>query len=261
MQDLRQRYGSTALVTGASSGIGAAFARELARRGLDVVVVARRGERLEGLKRELEGGCGVRIFPVVQDLAAPDAAGKIEAALAGLGLSVDFLVANAGFGRWGDFGSYDRQVDLDMVAVNCTSVVDLTHRLIPPMKGRGRGAIVIVSSVLGQIPAPWMAVYSATKAFDKYLAESIFTELRPYGVDAISCEPTLTATEFRAGTGQKPLTIRTRTSEQVVATTLGALGKVPSIADGFFTRCWLFVAGMLPRKWILAIYERARKKL
>jgi hypothetical protein len=259
MRELKVRYGTTALVTGASSGIGRAFACELAARGLDVVVVARRGERLEALKRELEAAHGVRVFSIVADLAERDAAGAIERRLGELGLSVDFLVANAGFGKWGELGSYDRQIDLDMVQVNCASVVDLTHRLLPPMKERGRGAVVIVSSVLGQIPAPWMAVYSASKAFDKFFGESLFGECRPFGVDVLSIEPTLTETEFNAGSGQKKPPVRVRTAEQVVATSLRALGRVPSVADGAFTRAWLYVARLLPRRVVLGIYARLRR--
>jgi hypothetical protein len=259
MRDLKERYGKTALVTGASSGIGRAFAREMAARGMDVVVVARREERLLELKSELEAARGVKVFPIVQDLAAADASEKIERRLGELGLDVDFLVANAGFGKWGDFGDYDRRIDLDMVQVNCASVVDLTHRLLPAMKARGRGAVVIVSSVLGRIPAPWLAVYSATKAFDKFLAESLFTECRPFGVDVLAIEPTLTETEFRAGSGQKKPPVKPRTSEQVVATALRALGRAPSVSDGFFTRLWLYAAGSIPRRWVLGVYSMVRR--
>lgn len=260
--DLKQRYGTTALVTGASSGIGEAFARELARRGMDVVIVARRLDRLEALREELQQAHGVRIVPIQQDLAAPDAAERIEQRLRELGLSVDFLVNNAGFGKWGEFSSYDRRIDLDMVQVNCTAVVDLTHRLLPAMKQRRRGAVVIVSSVLGEIPAPWMAVYSATKAFDKLLAESLYTELKDYGVDVVGIEPTMTQTEFRAGSGQKNPPVKSRTSEQVVATTLAALGHVPSVADGWIARTVVWIQRLFPRRLVLWVYTlfRSEKK-
>jgi short-subunit dehydrogenase len=258
MRDLKRRYGATALVTGASSGIGRAFARELAARGLDVVVVARRAERLEELKRELEAAHGTRVLPIVQDLAEDDAAETIERRLSELALGVDVLVNNAGFGQWGEFSDYDLRRDLDMVAVNCRAVVDLTHRLLPPMKARRRGAVIVVSSVLGEIPAPWLAVYSATKAFDKFFAESLFAECRPWGVDVLCVEPTLTDTEFRAGSGQERPPVRSRTSEQVVATSLAALGRVPTVADGLFTRCWLLAVRFIPRKWLLGIYALTR---
>jgi short-subunit dehydrogenase len=258
--DLAARYGKTALVTGASAGIGRAFARELAARGMDVVVVARRAERLEELRRELEAARpGARVFPIVQNLAAPDAAEAIERRLAELGLSVDFLVNNAGFGQWGEFSSYDRRRDLDMIAVNCRAVVDLTHRLLPAMKARRRGAVIVVSSVLGVVPAPFMATYSATKAFDKFFAESIWSELRPHGVDVLCVQPMLTETEFSAGSGMTHPPIRVRTSEQVVATALAALGRRPTATDGWWHgRLAMAILSALPRSWYDALYRMAR---
>jgi short-subunit dehydrogenase len=259
--DLAARYGKTALVTGASAGIGRAFARELSSRGMDVIVVARRAERLDELRRELEAARpGARVFPIVQDLAAPDAAEAIERRLAELGLSVDFLVNNAGFGQWGEFSGYDRRRDLDMVAVNCRAVVDLTHRLLPAMKARRRGAVIVVSSVLGVVPAPFMATYSATKAFDKFFAESIWPELRPHGVDVLCVQPMLTETEFSAGSGMTHPPIRVRTSEQVVATALAALGRRATATDGWLHgRLAMAALRAMPRAWYYAIYQMARR--
>lgn len=257
--NLKEKYGTLALVTGASSGIGEAFAREFAARGLDLVVVARRAERLEALRAELEGAHGVMVTPLTQDLSAWDCGESIAARLAERGLSPDILVNNAGFGQYAEFGSYPLERDLAMVDVNCRAVVDLTHRLLPAMKARRRGAVIIVSSVVAEAPAPWFANYAATKAFDKIFGESLSGELKPHGIDVIASQPTLTETEFHAGSQHKAMPIKYRTSEDVVRTTLAALGRKPSVADGFMAKALLLATRFFTRGGLLRIYKMVRK--
>jgi short-subunit dehydrogenase len=255
MATLKQKYGSTALVTGASSGIGEAFAREFARQGLDLILVARRGEILQRLSNELTQAHGIRVMVLAQDLAAPDAAQKIQAQTAAAGWTVDILVNNAGFGTYGELEKTDLARNLAMIDVHCRAVVALTHAFIPPMKVRRRGAIIIVSSVLGAMPGPFMSTYAATKSFDLNFGESLNGELKPYGVDVLAVMPTLTETGFDTGTELKRMPVSKRSAEDVVRTTLGALGRKPSVADGPQAKFLLFLLKFIPRTAYLWAYR------
>src|SRR5919198_2044791 len=149
----------TALVTGASSGIGEQFARQLAARGHDLVLVARRADRLERLAAELPTHAQV----VPCDLAAE--AATLGARVAELDLQVDLLVNNAGFGTSGPFLEHDPERDAEQIRLNCEAVVTLTHAFLPGMVERGQGGVITVASTAGMQPLPYEAVYSATKAF------------------------------------------------------------------------------------------------
>jgi NADP-dependent 3-hydroxy acid dehydrogenase YdfG len=176
---LRERYGEWALVTGASSGIGAAFARALAREGCSVVLSARRGERLEALAAEIAKECAVATRVVAVDLASPEGATQLVAAVEDLEIAV--LVNNAGFGYAGRFERRDEQRLVEMIQVHCTAPLVLTHRLLPKMRSRGRGAVVFTGSLAAKQPMPLHATYAATKAFVELLGGS--AELRGSGVD------------------------------------------------------------------------------
>jgi short-subunit dehydrogenase len=230
---LRERYGEWALVTGASSGIGAEFARALAREGVSCVLSARREDRLRQLASELEKNHHVATRVVVADLAAPDGADRLAAAVADLDLAV--LVNNAGFGQAGRFDSSDPQRLRDMVQVNCVAPVVLTAKLLPRLVERGRGAIVITGSVAGRQPIPLHGVYSATKAFDLLLGESLAVELRDRGIDVLVLEPGPTETEFQQAAGE--LAHPGEPASRVVETALDALGRQPSVVSGWFN--WL----------------------
>lgn len=259
MVDLKSKYGSTALVTGASSGIGEAFARELAARGLDLILVARREEILTRLAGELAQKHGVKVLVIAQDLAEPDAAEKIHRRVTESGLTVDILVNNAGFGVYEEFGTKDLATDLAMIDVHCRAVTALTHYFLPPMRDRRRGAVIIISSVLAVMPAPYLSIYAATKAFDLSFGESLYGELKPYGVDALAVMPTLTETGFHAGANVKRMPLFLRRSEDVVRTTFGALGRTPSVADGLLTKCLIFLMKEIPHSALIALYRIFRK--
>lgn len=260
MMDLKAKYGPVALITGASSGIGEAFARALAGRGLDLILVARRGEILRRLAEECQQKHGVRTLVIAQDLSQPDAGEAIQRQVEAAGWSVDFLINNAGFGVYEKFGSGAMDSDLKMVDLHCRAVVDLTWRFLPAMKQRRRGAVIIISSVLGVMPAPFLATYAATKAFDLSLGESLYGELKPYGVEVLAVLPTLTETNFHAGAKMKRLPLLTRQSEDVVRTALKALGRRPSVADGRLTRILLAVMKLIPRSLLLAGYLKFRPR-
>jgi short-subunit dehydrogenase len=190
-----------AVITGASAGLGALFARELAARGHDVLLVARRGERLEALAAELAGRHGVTAIPLVADLEDPAAPARIAATLAQRGRPVDLLVNNAGFGLGGEFAGLDRDRQLAIVDVNVRALVDLTHRVLPEMIARRRGAILNVASTAAFQPGPYMAVYYATKAFVLSWSEALHEELKPHGIRVSALCPGPTHTEFGAVAG------------------------------------------------------------
>ncbi len=250
--------GRTALVTGASSGIGAVFARELAARGADLVLVARSRDKLETLAAELvaQRGVGVDVVPV--DLGRPGAGAELAAGVEALGRTVDVLVNNAGFATHGDVASADLPRLLEQVQVNCTAVVDLTARFLPGMTARGRGTIINVASTVAFQPVPHMAVYGATKAFVLSFTEALWAEARPAGVDVIAICPGATETPFFDVVGAEEASAgRRRTPEQVVATTLRGLRQGrPSVVDGRSNTVVSRLPRILPRRTVLAVAER-----
>jgi len=230
---LRERYGDWALITGASAGIGAEFARAFARQGLDCALLARRHDKLEALARELEEQHGVSTRVVVVDLAAPD--GPAEAAKAVADLDLGILVNNAGVGGVGRFDKLDSARLREMVNLNCLAPMLLTHELLPAFQARGRGAIVITGSVAGRQPLPLHGVYSATKAFDLMLGESLYVEMRELGIDVLVLEPGPTLTEFQEVAGE--IAHEGQSATEVVETALRALGRQPSVISGWMN--WL----------------------
>lgn len=187
---------STALITGASSGIGADIARELARRGHGVTLVARREERLRDLAGELASAHGIRAEVLGCDLTAESARSTLMGQIAGLGLEVDVLVNNAGFGTAGKFWELDPADELRMLRTNCEAVLALTHAVLPGMVERRRGAILQVASSAGFQPIPRQATYAATKAFVLSLSEALHTELKPCGITVTALCPGPVRTEF-----------------------------------------------------------------
>jgi len=232
-QSLRQRYGEWALVTGASSGIGAAFARALAREGVSCVLTARREDRLRSLADELEQHHQVATRVVAADLGVRDGADRLAEAVSDLEISI--LVNNAGFGCTGRFEKQDLERMRAMIDVNCMAPVLLTSSLLPGMCERGRGAVIIVGSIAGSQPLPLHALYSGTKAFANLLGEALWGELHGSGVDCLAVLPGTTETEFQAVSGELPHA--GESAEAVVAKSLDALGRKPSLIPGVYN--WL----------------------
>lgn len=226
--------GQTTVVTGASSGIGAAFARELARRGSDVVLVARRLDRLTDLASELRARHGVRATAVPLDLSEPGAGRRLAADLAGRGIRVDGLVNNAGFGTNGAFHREDPDRLTDEINVDVANLVDLTRAFIEPLRDSGRGVLVNVASAAAYAPSPGMAVYAACKAFVLSFTEALWYESRGTGLRVLSLAPGLTRTEFFDGLEGGAYQGSYQTPEQVVATAMRALdrGRRPSVQSG-----------------------------
>ncbi|HXN33091.1 MAG TPA: SDR family oxidoreductase [Polyangiaceae bacterium] len=185
-----------ALVTGASAGLGRELARVFALDKHDVVLVARRRDRLEELGAELEKAHGVRAVVLPEDLADDRAPERIAAELSRRAIDVEFLVNNAGFGATGAFAGLDTARELEMVRVNVTAAVHLTRLLLPSMIARGSGRILNIGSTAGFQAGPFMAVYYASKAFMNSFSEALSFELGGTGVTATLCCPGPTATEF-----------------------------------------------------------------
>ena len=194
---------STCLVTGASSGIGAELARSLARRGHGVTLVARRRELLEELAQELHATHGVRAEALECDLAEPAGREQLVSELEGLGLTVEVLVNNAGFGTSGLFRDLDPDGEVGMVRLNVEAVVALCGAFVPPMAERGRGAVLNVASTIGFQPLPTEVTYSATKAFVLTFSEALHAELARSGVAVTVLCPGPVRTEFMAAEGME----------------------------------------------------------
>ena len=180
-----------ALITGGSAGLGAEFARQLARRGLRLVLAARRTKRLEALAAELGNARAV-----TADLSKPGAAGKLIADLERAGETVELLVNNAGFGLHGRVADLDAARQREMIDLNCGALLDLTRAVLPAMIARKSGAILNVASTAAFQPGPGMAVYFATKAFVLSLTEALHEEVRPHGIKVSALCPGPTKTEF-----------------------------------------------------------------
>lgn len=194
----------TVLVTGASSGIGLELARLFAADGSGLVLVARRGERLEALAGELKARHGVEARAVVKDLAAPGAAAELHESLRNRGVEVDVLVNNAGFGMQGPFHAIDAARQSEMVRLNVLALTELSRAFLPAMVARRRGGLLNVASTAAFQPGPFMSVYYATKAFVLFLTEGIAEELKGTGVTATCLCPGPTFTEFVARADMKP---------------------------------------------------------
>lgn len=244
----------TALITGASAGIGAVFARELARRGADVVLVARRADRLADLAARLTAEHAITATAITADLAKPGAARALAGDLAARGITVDVLVNNAGFGTHGSFTGQDPERLTDQITVNVTALVELTSYLLPGLVERDRGAVINVASTAGFQPLPYFAVYGATKAFVLSFTEALWGELSGTGVHAIALCPGATDTEFFDVAGEAARAGRPQTPEQVVAVALRALGRSsppPSVISGLVNSIGARSQRLAPRRLVI----------
>ena len=215
---------NTTLITGASSGIGEAFARRLAARGQNLLLVARSEDKLMTLCNELGRLKSIHAQFVAMDLSQPDAPARLFAETQTRGLTIDFLINNAGFGSIGDFATLDLARELNMIDLNIRSLVELTHRFLAPMRERKSGAIINVASTAGFQPVPFMATYAATKAFVLSFSEALWEENRPYGIKVMALCPGVTETNFFAAAKmQKPPGRVSQSPEEVVDTALRGL--------------------------------------
>lgn len=239
-----ERYGPWALVTGASAGIGAEFARQLSEMGLNLVVVARRRQRLEDLARDLESRNKVQVRIVTADLSQsaflPLILSKTES------IDVGLLVNNAGFGIAGKFLEHELEKELALLDVNCRAPLILTHFFGRQMAQRKRGGIIFVSSVSGYIATPYESSYAASKVHELFLAESLRYELGKEGVDVLALCPGSTDTEFHEIAGSRP--VAAMAVKPVVQLALQKLGKKPAAIPGWHNRLLVYLLKVTPRR-------------
>jgi uncharacterized protein len=223
--------GKWALVTGASAGIGKALAAELAAGGTNLVLTARRRDRLQELAKQLSSKHKVGTEICEADVAKPSAPEEIFQFTRAKGIAVDLLINNAGFGQYGELSSIEPQRLLDMVQVNCSAVLHLTRLYLPDMIARRNGDILIVASTVAFQAVPYISTYAATKVFDLFLAEGLAEEMKPHGIRVCALCPGTTESEFHDAAGH-PAHARRRseTAEKVARTGLRALAAGKSYA-------------------------------
>lgn len=215
--------GKWALITGASAGIGVALAEELAAGGTNLVLTARRKDRLEALAQRLACSHKIetQVFPA--DLTDPAAPENILSFTCDKEIEIDLLINNAGFGKYGEFHSVAKERLVEMVQVNCSAVVHLTHLFVQGMVARRRGDILILASTASFQAVPYISTYAATKAFDLLFAEGLAEELKPYGIRVCALCPGSTESEFHVVAGQDTFIHRAETAQKVARTGLRAL--------------------------------------
>lgn len=248
--NFRTRYGKWAIVAGASEGLGAEYARELASRGLDLVLVARRSDLLQSLSAQLSGQYGVQTRTLGMDLSTPDSAERIVQAVNDL--EIGLLVYNAAYSTVGPFLYTPIEDHIREINTNVRSPLDLTYRLGQRMVSQGRGGIVLMSSLSSFQGSAYISAYAATKAFNIVLAEGLWEEWRSRGVDILVCvagalkTPNYLASQPRKTGGLGDMAME---PVQVALEALNALGKRPYIIPGSANRMVSFVMRhLLPRK-------------
>ena len=257
----RPYAGATALVTGASSGIGAELARGLARRGHGVTLVARREERLRELAERLRDEHGVRAEWATCDLTDAASRDQLAASLERLGLDIEILVNNAGVGTYQPFAECDRDRELDEVRVNVEAVIDLTARYLPGMVRRGRGAVLVTASTAAFQPLPGNASYAASKAFALSFAEAVHREAGRKGVTVTALAPGPVRTEFQDVNDANEFASRLpklmwRTPEQVAEAGLQGMEKGRRlVVPGVPNRVLAAIARFSPRPVVLRVMD------
>lgn len=249
---------NTTLITGASSGIGEAFARKLAAEGRDLLLVARSEDKLVTLCNEVGRLNRIRAQHMVLDLSVPEAPKQLFEEVEKRGLEIDMLINNAGFGAMGDFAKLEPDRQLKMIDLNVKALVELTHRFLVPMRARGKGAIINVASTAGFQPVPYMAAYAATKAFVLSFSEALSEENRLYGIRIIALCPGVTDTNFfEAAQIEKPPMRVMQSPEDVVAAALSGLKRRKSHVVSGWTNFFMIEAERLvPRAFVARIAGR-----
>ena len=255
-QTFMDRYGPVALVTGASSDIGWAFAEELATRGFSLVLTARRTERLSDLAAKLEGEHGAQCQIVTADLSDPAAPSKILEATADI--DIGLVVSNAGFNIKGAFETKDANAMAKMLTVNCHAPMQLAHGFIPRLKFRGRGGLILTSSVEGFIGCPYSTAYSASKALVTGLGEGLWGELHDHDIDVLTLCPGATESEATAKLPPAQLA-NLQPASEVVRLTLDNIRNGPTYVPNEHYRILFDQLAKGPRRETLASMAESMK--
>ena len=255
----QNRYGPYALVAGGSEGLGAAYAEAIARRGVNLVLLARREEQLSATAARVRQAHGVDVITVAADVVDIDRVGKL---VGDLGVDIGLLVFDAVFAPIGPFEHATEEQLAQAVAVNVRAPLLLTRRLSAPMIARGRGGIVLMSSLAGSQGSPNIAAYAATKAFNTVLAEGLWKELKPLGVDVLACVAGAIQTPgYQRAEGSKPAP-GTLAPQAVAERALRALGHGPVVIPGGVNTFGHFVlTRLLSRRAAIAIMSSNTRSL
>ncbi|WP_405060259.1 SDR family oxidoreductase [Kribbella sp. NBC_01505] len=259
MHDPTLIAGRTALVTGASTGIGAEFARQLAARGAHLILVARSLDKLDALAADLRAKHQLDVFTMQLDLSTPNASARLFQRVSDLGRSVDFLVNNAGFSSLGPTAELDPDQVPGIVNLNVEVIMENTVRALPPMIARGGGVIINIAGTGAFQPGPYMAARTASAAFILSFTQAVHAENTDRGVRVFALCPGPTATPMTSGQ-TSPLG-KMRTPDQVVATALKALGnRKASVVDGRLNNLVARIGSRLPEPLVLAMATRIMKR-
>lgn len=249
---------TTALVTGASSGLGRCFARQLAERGVNLVITARRAERLEELAAELSDQHGVQVTCLPLDLAEPDSAKTLFEKTEGAGQPIDILINNAGFASFGSFANMPWETVANLINVDIRALTELTHRFVKAMSARNRGHILNVSSAASYVPVPFYAIYAAAKTYVRNFTEALAHELRKSKIRVCCLCPGAIKTDFWDVAGQKNISTLLRatmtTPDKVARVGLRALfGWRRNVISGFINKLVFWLTRLSPRRFIVRI--------
>jgi short-subunit dehydrogenase len=256
--DFGNRYGPVAVVTGASSGIGKSFAELLAAKGLELVLVARRIQRLDELASRLRKQHGIKVKVCQTDLAEATAAQQILDATSSL--DIGLVISNAGFGFKGVYDSCDQKVMADMLTVNCGTPMLLARGFIPRLRRRGKGGFVFTSSVEGLIGCPYSTAYSATKALVNALGEGLWAELQPTGIDVLTLCPGATESEAAGLQGIDISKLHNvMPSEEVARLTLENMQNGPVLFSSEYYRASFEKLLSMPRRDALLMMAKSMK--
>ncbi len=254
---MNQWNGKWALVTGASAGIGLALAEELAAGGTNLILTARREDRLATHAQAFGSRYKVHTEIFAADLADPEGPDRLLAFTVQKGIEVDLLVNNAGFGAYGEFTTLDRRRLLEMIQVNCSAVVSLTSLFLPAMIQRGHGDVLIVASTASFQAVPYISTYAATKAFDLLFAEGLAEEMKPHGIRVCALCPGSTESEFHEVAGQTgiaPSARKQESAQKVARTGLAALAAGKSYVISGAKNYWgAQMQRLVPRRLVTSV--------
>jgi len=263
MKNFTKKYGPWALITGASSGIGKEMATQLAAEGLNLFIVARRENLLTALKNKLTSKYDIQVQTLTLDLTKNDAVEKLADATSTL--DIGLVIPNAGVEVVGEFVDTDMQKNNSLIQLNTMVPMQIANVFGSRLKKRGAGGILFVSSLFGYQGIPFVANYSATKAYILSLGEALHVELKPYGVDVSVLSPGLTATEMAANMpiNFKKIPIPTMKPERTARIGLNALGKKATVVPGLINKIYAWENRFIPRTWPVSLFgfliNRARK--
>ncbi len=262
MKNFKQKYGPWALVTGASSGIGRSISEQLAQQGLNLVAVARNQVNLETLKNDLEAKYAIQVETIAEDLSKPEASSVIAKKTSGI--DIGLLIANAGIENNGPFIDNDANDESRLLALNVMSPMQLSQVFARRFSERGQGGILLTSSLFGYQGVPYVANYSASKAYILSLGEALNVELQPLGIDVTVLSPGLTKTPMidNMSVDFNKIPITSHTPDQVARIGLNALGKKATVVPGLINKIYAWENRLIPRSWPVKLFgfliKRAR---